>query len=317
SVSEQALHNLPSGYAVLALMDMYRELALIYEILENERALSIEQVRQLTAASPEVFLQTGVIRSGAGWHSSEYHAGLKFAWVGNDAELIILASNDRQYPLYIDLEPGPSASKDGLELVIYRADGLPVSSFLIRARQKIYLTLPLEPNTRNIFILHVDNGDLPVANDPRKLNFRVFAMGAYKATQPEQPYTLRAAEDIIALGQGWYPQETQTGRGFRWANNDCEIIVYNATGRYRKVALDVQAGPSLQDKFFQMDVLDADDFVVASQKVRGTAELIVELPIEAGQHNCFRLRVHGGGLPVPNDPRTLNFRIFGIGWARA
>lgn len=315
-VTEEALFELGSGYHTHALMDMYRELALAYETLEEERELWLQQVEILTSATPESFLQTTTIQTGMGWHSPEIDHNQRFTWVGNDSELIIHAPFENRYDMYIDLEPGPSVPETGMSLLVSQTDGVEVVRFQIQARQKIYLKLPVKQGKHNVFVLHVENGGLAVPNDPRILNFRVFGMGPYKSAQIEPVFTLQGTQDIIAFGAGWYPIEHHSGRSFRWANNNVGIIISNPSGRFTRLVLDIQSGPSLKHGIFQLELLDEDDVIVASQKVHGKDTVIFDLPIVLHEENYFRLRVQSGGLIVPNDPRILNFRVFGVGWAK-
>jgi 2-polyprenyl-3-methyl-5-hydroxy-6-metoxy-1,4-benzoquinol methylase len=314
--AEKALYDVGSGYTLHALMDMYRELALAYQTMEEERELWLEQVDMLTVTTPESILQTNAIRTGLGWHKPEVYQQQRFSWVGRDAELIIHAPSENPFDMYMDLEPGPSVPETGMVLIVSRADGTEVSRFRVVARQRIYLNLPVQVEKTNLYILNVEEGNRPVPNDPRILNYRVFAMGTYIPQHVEPTTTLQGAQDIIAFGSGWYPIEFHGGRNFRWANNNVDILIYNASGRFRKLELDIQSGPSLKHGIFQLDLLDNDDVVVVSEKVRSKGIITFDLPIIAHEDNRFRLRVHSGGLPVPNDPRILNFRVFGVGWAK-
>jgi hypothetical protein len=168
--ADTALYNTGTGYILHALIDMYRELALAYLTLEEERELWLQQVQELTMTAPEAVLQTNIIRTGSGWHHSEVHENQRFAWVGNDAELIIHAPIEQRYDMYVDIEPGPSVPETGMLLLVIHSDGREVSRFELRSRQKIFLNLPVEVGKRNVFILHTENGGLPVRNDPRVLN---------------------------------------------------------------------------------------------------------------------------------------------------
>jgi hypothetical protein len=142
-------------------------------------------------------------------------------------------------------------------------------------------------------------------------------MGPYQPAQDVPSFTLLNTQDMVTLGSGWYSIEYQNGRSFRWANNNVGIIILNASGRFNRLALDIQGGPSLKHGIFQLELLDTEDNLVATQKVHGKGTVIFELPIEPHEDNRFRLRVQSGGLSVPNDPRILNFRVFGVGWAKS
>jgi len=52
---------------------------------------------------------------------------------------------------------------------------------------------------------------------------------------------------------------------------------------------------------------------IATVEVSGRRTVNLRLPLMEGRKNLFRLHVEGGGSSTPNDPRTLNFRVFRVG----
>ena len=121
--------------------------------------------------------------------------------------------------------------------------------------------------------------------------------------------------DGLELGAGWYPLETFGGATFRWVNNDAEIRV-PASGAKGQLSLEVEPGPGLGSQPFDLQVLDETGHTIAQTSVKGRETVQVTLPIPLSQKPAvFRLHVEGGGLPTPNDPRILNFRVFRVGWS--
>jgi len=121
-------------------------------------------------------------------------------------------------------------------------------------------------------------------------------------------------QDGLFLGKGWYALDTFGKFKFHWANNDAEIVVTAPTGKRNQFRMTVEAGPSLADQPFELQILDRAGRVVVRTNVNGRQTISLSLPIVAGRPEIYRLHVDGGGRPIPKDPRILNFRIFEFGW---
>jgi FkbM family methyltransferase len=133
--------------------------------------------------------------------------------------------------------------------------------------------------------------------------------------QSHQAMRFATHSDAITTGQGWYPLEHYRGQTFRWVANDAELMIREPTGTRQTLSLEVEPGPGVGSRLFMLQVLDEEGHTIATAEVKGREVIHVTLPIIKGQAAVFRLRVEGGGLPTPNDPRTLNFRIFRFGWS--
>jgi hypothetical protein len=118
--------------------------------------------------------------------------------------------------------------------------------------------------------------------------------------------------DGLFVGDGWYPLETFRDRTFRWVANDAALIVTRPSGNAQALHLDVEPGPGLGLQPFTLQVRDEQGQTVGQVDVRGRETVTVTLPLTAGADRTFKLHVEGGGQPAPNDPRTLNFRVFAI-----
>jgi hypothetical protein len=129
------------------------------------------------------------------------------------------------------------------------------------------------------------------------------------------PGALRAdyttAPDIVPLGSGlrlgsgWYPLETYAGETFRWVNNDAELSVEPAAAG--TLALELEPGPGLGTRPFDLQVLDASGHAVETVPV--SHRQMVRVHLRTG---TYRLHVGGGGQPCPGDWRILNVRVFRI-----
>ena len=131
------------------------------------------------------------------------------------------------------------------------------------------------------------------------------------------------AEDItnpgsgIHFGSGWFAVERWDSKEpFRWIANEAEVILDKIPPHSGILELDVEAGPGVDANAPALQVLDESGSLVAEWDVQGRSKLELVLPPALGpRKRRFRLFVPSGGLPVPNDPRILNFRIFRCDWA--
>ncbi len=284
-------------------------------------------------AAADIAADGAGLRLGAGWFPLETYAGETFRWVGNDAEVVVERTDARA--LTFEVEPGPGVGSKPFTLRVLDGAGAEIMAAEVRGRQRIEIPLPAGLGGSAIFRLHADGGGLPTPSDPRTLNFRVFKLeltGSAASYDAAALATLNAIPDIaptefrqaldrgeiptdgLFVGEGWYPFESLNGETFRWVANDAEIVV-TAPSAAREIDLEIEPGPGLGLQPFELQLLDQQGHVVARAQVRGREAVKVALPTTAGQQAVFRLHADGGGLPTPNDSRTLNFRVFRLDWA--
>jgi hypothetical protein len=65
-----------------------------------------------------------------------------------------------------------------------------------------------------------------------------------------------------------------------------------------------------------LQLVDEAGQTVAATTVAGRQVVELPVPLPAGATASYRLHVVGGGRPTPGDGRTLNFRVFSLGWAQ-
>jgi hypothetical protein len=122
----------------------------------------------------------------------------------------------------------------------------------------------------------------------------------------------------VTLGSGWYRYETYRGQHFRWVSNDARFVVSSSETTPLHLAFDVEPGPGLGDaKSFALLVNDSSGKTLARNLVKGKQTVVFNLPTTPGRPATFMLHVDGGGKKIASDPRTLNFRVFGIAPASA
>jgi hypothetical protein len=147
---------------------------------------------------------------------------------------------------------------------------------------------------------------------------RVFAR---EGTFELAPDGMRVIEksDIVApdagirLGPGWFPVEFSGDQPLRWIEKEAEIVLQRPEGPESGLAIDVEIGPSAGAEPLTVEILNPRGDVIASVSVDGRLELLLHFP-EQTFWNTFRIRVHGGGVPLALDARLLNLRVFGIRW---
>ncbi len=214
----------------------------------------------------------------------------------------------------LDLEGGPSFGGKPADLRILGEDGSVLAEAAVLGRRTIEVELPPAPQRRRVLRLHVEGGGLPIPGDPRILNFRVFR--SWRPVDTAAPANIAVPADIVTpadrlhLGGNWHQLESQAGQSFRWVTNDAELLVDAAPDTAAAVRLDLEGGPSFGGKPADLRILGEDGSVLAEAKVLGRRTIDVELPPAPQRRRVLRLHVEGGGLPIPNDPRILNFRIF-------
>jgi hypothetical protein len=158
-----------------------------------------------------------------------------------------------------------------------------------------------------------------IGGDPRKLSLRYHWIEWAPVSQAEALFTSSTTDIVVSDGiflgsSGWYPLESD-GQNFRWINNDAEIVVV-APAESQEISLKAAPGPGLSYRPFELEILDTKKRVVATAQVDGHRTVQIMLPIVGGETRKFWLHVEGGGQQATlNDPRTLNFRVFQIGWS--
>jgi hypothetical protein len=128
---------------------------------------------------------------------------------------------------------------------------------------------------------------------------------------------IAAAGDGIHFGEGWFGVENWDGEILRWISNDAELLIQPQEGPARALVLEVEPGPGVDYKPFWLQVRDGTGQAVARGLIECRQQAVFVPPLKPGQTNRFTLHVEGGGRPVAEDPRTLNFRVLRCFWRPA
>ena len=127
------------------------------------------------SAGTRVEIADPLISLGNRWYPFESFDGQTFRWVENDARLEIAAPGPQPGELAIDLEPGPGMGGKPVALRLVLPDRSTRVLPAVTGRQVLRIPLVLHGGV-NPLALRVIGGGLAIAGDPRKLNFRVFAL---------------------------------------------------------------------------------------------------------------------------------------------
>lgn len=151
---------------------------------------------------------------------------------------------------------------------------------------------------------------------------RVFAReGAFPLTEDGlrriEPEDIARPQSGIHFGEGWFPVESwEPTERFRWIGSEAEILARVPNGG-AILEMELEPGPGLERTPATLQVIDSSGAEVGTFRVAGRARIgLVVPPARDGARQVFRFLVPEGGLPVRNDHRILNFRVFRCDWAR-
>jgi hypothetical protein len=129
--------------------------------------------------------------------------------------------------------------------------------------------------------------------------------------RPVEPGDIVTPESGIYLGAGWYGLETGDGFPKRYLGSEAEVAFPQRDAA--DLFLDVETGPSARDGQAELVVFDANGVEVAAATIIGRAKVRLTLP-DGFNSDRIRLAVRPDGVPLLQDPRLLNLRVFGISW---
>jgi glycosyltransferase involved in cell wall biosynthesis len=121
--------------------------------------------------------------------------------------------------------------------------------------------------------------------------------------------------DGLFVGFNWYSLETDSsGTCWRWMDTDAQVVVTRPSGARRRLVVDLAPGPGLGGRPGRLQVRDTSSALVAEMLVDGAGPLTIELPAIPDPGAVYSLGTEDGGRVIRGDPRTLNFRVFGLRW---
>jgi hypothetical protein len=158
-------------------------------------AILRQAVRLLSERGDDIF-GPGVEFWGKGWHRLERAGAERFRWVSQDAELVVRTTGKRRN-LALLVEAGPGVGYRPFHLLIALSNGEVVARALVNGLTYVKVPIPAKCGKATALFLTTKEGGLPVAGDPRILNFRIFACGCAAgnamrmsaAPEPAVPWT--------------------------------------------------------------------------------------------------------------------------------
>lgn len=241
-------------------------------------------------AAVDVTASGTVLALGKGWYPLETARGRRFRWCSERAEFRLAVLDAARYTFELEVEAGPGVAFRPFLLSVFDDDGKPVQSARVIGRERIALTVGVLPPGIHRFSLRCEGGGARLSDDPRALEYRVFAFHAIRAEPDVTPPAVR-------LLAGWYALETYNGETFRWVNNDAVLSVPSGQPPFELL---VESGPGFDYGPFRLDLRGA---ARASLAVERRTALTID---GAGD---YTLHVEGGGKRAPRDHRMLNFRV--------
>jgi hypothetical protein len=154
---------------------------------QSRSALTVfrQAVRLLRRRANDVFTIGMEGRLGQGWYGLDEAVGERSRWAGQDAEMIVRVGGSRSLAMLV--EPGPSVGFGPLILTIRTAGGQVVGSARIHGVTYVEVPLPVESGAIATLVLSSEEGRPPTGEDPRILNFRMFACGEGSSNAMEIP----------------------------------------------------------------------------------------------------------------------------------
>ena len=147
----------------------------LMRLLRHRLAPFRKAVSQLAARGRDIFEVNLEFHLGNGWYGLEHSGGERFRWVSTDAELVIRTRESCRLGLLV--EPGPGVGFQRFTLIARNANGSDLGRFLVEG--VTYFEIPTRVPRGNFttIIFSVEGGGHTATEDPRTLNFRVFACG--------------------------------------------------------------------------------------------------------------------------------------------
>jgi len=150
----------------------------------------------------------------------------------------------------------------------------------------------------NLLRVNSRDGTFPVTSDGQPTLF---------------PHDIADSGAGIQLGSGWFPPEDHGAELFRWVDHDASVTVRVPDDHTSALRFDVEPGPGVGGRSFDLVFTDREGAVVAEVQVVGRSWATFPLPKGVKSYSVF-LSAAKGGHPVSRDPRLLNFRVFRCEW---
>jgi hypothetical protein len=139
---------------------------------------------------------------------------------------------------------------------------------------------------------------------PRELKFM-----QYPSWVDPQPDILDGNEGTI-LGENWGALFLDRQSSYRWAKDGAEIVVNSLGMSRREISLDVEPVQDCLGKSCLLQVVDAQERVLAQARLSERQNFKFTLPIDPARVGVFRLRLRSETGLQTLDPDAVAFRAF-------
>jgi hypothetical protein len=133
--------------------------------------------------------------------------------------------------------------------------------------------------------------------------------------RPVEPYDILSPDSGMRLGAGWFGLDRSDGRPYRYVEPVAEIVLERPASAGHQLILDVEAGPCAKENWVELVLSDSDGSEIATAIVDGRCEFRVAVP--EPRSGVIRFSTRHGGIPMMQDPRLLDLRVFGVHWSDA
>lgn len=275
----------------------------------------IEEVCELEAEDV-AGVESGV-RFGRGFYSVEKSGEQRFRWVADQATLLLTAPVGAR-ALTLDLEPGPYASHEAVDLTARDDAGTILAQGSVEGRERVCLALPVRAGVQQR--IHLEACPRRAADVPRQLALRLFHcdwadsipaghQGLNFVATPKEAsvgWDAVAAQRPVGFGRGWYPREHYQGEVFHWGKSGAVLHIPSGGGRHLSLLLE-PARPEGKAGPVALELRDERGQVLGRAAIEGRQ--VVRFPVPRGGSRTVTL--HAAAEPVcrVEDPRTLSFRV--------
>jgi hypothetical protein len=129
-----------------------------------------------------------------------------------------------------------------------------------------------------------------------------------------EPDDVLPQDGSVVPEQGVTPLCREDGVAFRWIGPDARLRVTAPPGAPANLVMEVEPGPGVQYKPFELHLCDELGQTVVRARILGRQLMCAVLPLAPGQSTCLMCRTPEGGYQPPEVIPVLNYRILYCGW---
>jgi len=267
---------------------------------------------------------------GNGWHEIERYTIDLFRWMREEAELFLSVPAGGGV-LTLNAEPGPGVGTPPQPLQALDGQGNLVAEWMVSGRTTLRLSVPpaVDGAVQRV-VLRAPTGGLPVLDDTRIMNFRLFRCDWVDPDAPDDEgcsfgqaiatsyrtlarLAVRQGAGVLnpafrllrgrgadifdagaefQIGGGWYYLEHAGGQRARWVVDEAELAV-RFTDETASLALLLEPGPCINHQPFNLVVRSKSGEILADARIDGLTYVDLPLPVEQGQWMSVVLHMHG------------------------